>query len=1005
MQKTSSARPQTASNHSLLILFLGASLLVTRAASAQEVPASTPRSQAPPAELQEVVVTGLRASLEKSLEQKRESNTIVDVITAEDVGKFPDKNVADALQRVPGVVIERDGGEGARVSIRGLSSDLTLTQLNGNFIASIESVDGLNGSSNDPSRSFNYLMLPSTFIASVETYKSSEAKLDDGGVGGTVILKTRRPLDLKPWTGFLSAEGTDADVTRKVEPQLAGQLSWRNDDQTLGVLAGVTSQKRTNRRLGMFTESWRWWTDDATAQPPVDTAGNVITPGISNFRGVTDGANTRYGGFWAPTAVFGSVREEERKRLGIQTTGQWKPADDLLLTANYFRFQLNNNYETHEVGIPEWMLTQGDFDDGIGGNCCDGERRNGLVTHGLTFDGTGKIVTGAQFALDPDGAGPRQPATLFQYPQIRGVYSRQKTISNTYDLQAEYNRDNFSLSLKTGYTEAKGGPTQQFQAAYYNFDFPYTDPNSNAATAASWNLSSRQLNFSDDLIDRLHSGIGGANDNGSTYSEYYASEINEKYVQLDGEQKLGYSLLDSLDVGVKYRDGSIIRRRFTDNYYLPGTTTRYQDAGGAPPGSVAISDSSIGNLAGGFGANVFPGIDWAAFKGYLQDQYGNPVHTEEQDFRYNIREQLLAGYLQANYKWRNFRGNVGVRVVNTMQSGESPSRITYYLDFVRVRGDITTILPIDQQQRVVNVSIPQNKNYLDVLPSINLTWEPRSDLLMRAAASKVISRPGYDSLGAPQELSFYSDEYVADRTGLVRPGWFGSGGNRNLDPFQAWQYDLGVEWYFAPGAMTGMTLFRKDVKSFIVPLVIPTTRDVPSLSTGTVTIPGGTVPVQEYSTVANGTDAHSQGVEVFGQYQLSWGLGFFGNFTFNDTNVAQVSLDGQKVGESPLVGSSRTQVNGSLFYEAHGLLLRASYNRRGSRVGGLVSGFTQYSRPYQQIDLNAAYNFTDNFNITASVINLTREEEIEQLGNDTSARLVSDIYTGRRFYAGVSYKF
>jgi iron complex outermembrane recepter protein len=1000
MKKTCSTRLQTARIYSPWALALGASLLLTQAAFAQDAPASTPQP-----EVEEIVVVGLRASLEKSLEQKRESNTIVDVITAEDVGKFPDKNVADALQRVPGVVIERDGGEGARVSIRGLSSDLTLTQLNGNFIASIESVDGLNGSSNDPSRSFNYLMLPSSLIGSVEAYKSSEAKLDDGGVGGTIILRTRRPLDLESWSGFLSAEGTDSDVTRELEPQFAGQLSWRNEGETLGVLAGVSSQKRTNRRLGLFTESWRWWTDDAAAQPPTDTNGNVITPGTSNFRGVTDGANVRYGGFWAPTAVFGSIRNEERERLGAQLTAQWKPADDLLLTANYFRFELNNDYQTYEVGIPEWMLTQGDFDDGIGGNCCAGERRNGLVTNGLTFDSTGSIVTGAQFALDPDGTGPRQPATLFQYPQIRGVFSRQKTISKTYDLQAEYNRDNFSLSLKGGFTEASGGPKEQFRTAYYNFDFPYADPDSNASTAASWNLDTRQLNFSDDMIDRLHAGIGGANDNGSTFSDYFGSEIEERYVQADGELKLDGSFLQSIDAGVKYRDGSIVRQRFTDNYYLPGTTTRYQDAGGAPPGSVAILDHSVGNLTGGFGANVFPGIDWAAFRGYLKDQYGDPVHTEEQDFRYDIREQLLAGYVQANYKWNNIRGNVGVRVVSTQQSGVSPSRITYYLDFVRVRGDITTILPLDQQERVVNVALPQDKSYVDVLPSFNLTWEPRSDLLLRLAAAKVISRPGYNSIGAAQELSFFTDEYVGDRTGLVRPGWFGGGGNRDLDPFQAWQYDLGLEWYFAPGAVAGLTLFHKDVSSFIVPLVIPATRTVPGLSTDTVTIPGGEVTVQEYSTVANGTDARSQGVEVFGQYQFSWGLGFFGNFTYNDTNVAEVSLDGESVGKSPLVGSAKTQINASVFYESEALLLRASYNRRGERVGGLVSGFTQYTRPYQQIDLNAAYNFTPNFNVSASVINLTQEEEIDQLGNDTSDRLVSDIYTGRRFYLGLSYKF
>lgn len=184
------------------------------AAPAAQQPAGADPGSAAPAD---IVVTGYRQSIEQSLRQKREANAFVDVITAEDIGKFPDKNVADSLQRVPGVIIERDGGEGSRVSIRGLSSDLTLTQLNGNFIASADS--------GDPSRSFNYTLLPANMIASVDVFKSPEARLDEGGVGGTVILKTRRPLDLDPWSGFLSAEGVYADVSEKFEPQISGQLS------------------------------------------------------------------------------------------------------------------------------------------------------------------------------------------------------------------------------------------------------------------------------------------------------------------------------------------------------------------------------------------------------------------------------------------------------------------------------------------------------------------------------------------------------------------------------------------------------------------------------------------------------------------------------------------------------------------------------------------------------------------------------------------------------------
>ena len=146
--------------------------------------------------LDAVTVTGYRYAIEKSLQQKRDANAVVEVITAEDVGKFPDKNVADALQRVPGVIITRSGGEGKNVSVRGLSSELTLTELNGNYIATAES----NG---DPTRSFNYTLLPSNMLGSAELFKSPEARIDEGGIGGTVILHTRRPLEMESNTGFV----------------------------------------------------------------------------------------------------------------------------------------------------------------------------------------------------------------------------------------------------------------------------------------------------------------------------------------------------------------------------------------------------------------------------------------------------------------------------------------------------------------------------------------------------------------------------------------------------------------------------------------------------------------------------------------------------------------------------------------------------------------------------------------------------------------------------------
>src|SRR3546814_805731 len=153
-------------------------------------------------------------------------------------------------------------------------------------------------------------------------------------------------------------------------------------------------------------------------------------------------------------------------------------------------------------------------------------------------------------------------------------------------------------------------------------------------------------------------------------------------------------------------------------------------------------------------------------------------------------------------------------------------------------------------------------------------------------------------------------------------------------------------------------------------------------------VAGEMVTIQQYSTQANGSSAVSQGIELYAQHTLDFGLGAQVNFTYNDTSVADVSLNGEKVGTSPLVGSAKTQVNASLFYEHGPILLRGSYNRRGEVVGGLSSGLNIYSDPYEQVDLNASYDLFDNLQLTASVINLTKSEQRKHLGNDTKDRLI-----------------
>jgi TonB-dependent receptor len=307
-------------------------------------------------------------------------------------------------------------------------------------------------------------------------------------------------------------------------------------------------------------------------------------------------------------------------------------------------------------------------------------------------------------------------------------------------------------------------------------------------------------------------------------------------------------------------------------------------------------------------------------------------------------------------------------------------------------------LVIKQQDREIRsyVQHSESKSYTDFLPSFNVSWDVTDRLLARAAVSKVVARPGFNDLASSRSLTLNEAPFVFDRAQFgALPGWFGNGGNFNLKPFSAWDYDLGLEWYFHRGSVLGAALFRKDVKNFIVPVVVDLQQDVN----------GESVLVQQYSTNTNGASAVSEGIELYAQHTLDMGLGAQVNFTYNHTSTADVALDGKKIGSSPLVGSSKTQFNASVFYEKHGVLLRASYNRRGEQVGGIVSGLNVYTDPYQQLDLNAQYNITKSVSLTASLINLTKETQRSHLGNDTKARVYQSQYTGRRGYVGVQWNF
>jgi iron complex outermembrane receptor protein len=289
-------------------------------------------------EIEIIQVTGLRGSLKANVNAKRFSDSVVDVISAEDIGKFPDKNVAESLARIPGVTIQRQFGEGSAVSIRGAGAEFTKTTLNGQNVAStgwfvLEPAK----------RSFNYELLPSEIVGDLEVYKSSQADLVEGGVGGTVVVNTRTPLKLDNNTIYASVEGQYSDDSKSLDPQFSGMYSWKNNEEDLGIMVSAVIQERQLQRQGNEA-FWEW------------------------------GAG--------PVAF-----EQDRKRSAITAAIEWAPTDNLSVVLNAMDMKMKANNTNYAL----W-LTQGDTSwsgntpaECLGGDC--GATQRGTAVKGVLNTG------------------------------------------------------------------------------------------------------------------------------------------------------------------------------------------------------------------------------------------------------------------------------------------------------------------------------------------------------------------------------------------------------------------------------------------------------------------------------------------------------------------------------------------------------------------------------------------------------------------------------------------
>ncbi|WP_025560341.1 TonB-dependent receptor [Sphingomonas sp. UNC305MFCol5.2] len=646
------------------------------AQTAEETPAS--------ADVQdggEIVVTGYRASLAQSIETKRNANSIVDSISAEDVGKFPNTNVAEALTLVPGVTVDRQFGQGEKVSILGTDPALNRTLLNGQTVASADwfILDS-------PGRTFNYALLAPQLVSRVDVYKSAESRIDEGSIGGTVNVVTRKPLDLKPLTVAGTLGYLYNDRSEKGDLQGSALVSWHNESGTLGFLASFQRAKDQLRREGL--EAYGTITADFWNGRNDAGASSITTGNCTGTCATTLAANPKA---VAPNAFGTSYFEQGRERLTYSAAAQWRPVPELTIGVDYLR--IDATYDN----LNQSMYT-------FGGNTWNSA---GALNSLQVQDG---IVTKASFTN--------------ALSVLDAQYRTAEMHSETWHGQIGWNSDKLAVNVEGGMSDADGGTKKQVFLEFLNWA-NYTVDISGAPKSPG------SISYSTDVLGNPAAFRTDPGWSGNLVEK--PTSDKERYGQADLTFKFDGSL-KSLQLGYKYR------RHETGQRYA-GVTVAGVNVPASQFNTSQVSDNYLrgfngvnDQMTGRFKIDGNSMVDYVEGGSWVPG--GGAVPTPSQfaavEFaagNWDVTEDIHAAYAQINFEQGALRGNIGARYVNT--SSESAG-------FVCTTGNCAAATDWVWQAT--------HKTYENVLPSINIAIDLKRDLIFRAAATQVIARPNYSDM-------------------------------------------------------------------------------------------------------------------------------------------------------------------------------------------------------------------------------------------------------------------
>jgi len=641
--------------------------------------------------LQEIVVTGIRQSVEQSIDAKRRAVEFTEVVTAEDIGKMADKNVADSLARLPGITTSaagaNEGGfdENDRVSMRGTNPSLTQTLINGHNVAAgdwfvLDQVQTVG-------RSVSYTLLPSEIVSKIVVEKSSSASLVEGGVAGSVDIITRKPLDFtKEFTLEASAGAVYADLPAKTDGQYSALAAFKNDANNFGVMLQLFSETRDLRRDGVEILGY-----------------DTIAPGSPIALAHPDLSGVQY-----PTEIGAAFFTQRRERNGGMADIEFKPTDDLSLDLSAFSSKLTaSNYNRN------YLLWSTHFVASGAGQAPD----PGYVVQNNTL--TSANFTGV-------------PGTFY------GVYDQisrpdEVATANFVNLDTTWNA-NSALSFlgQVGYSWGDGKtPTQ---------DVSETQPGLGSGAGYQLNGMGSAPNFNLGNTVNTTPTPGGVP---VTFGWIFGAEDidvrdTEKWAKIDGDYKFDDGAWKDLKFGVRYQ---------AHDRTSPTGVAQGPLAPGMNPANYPQGFQNYPSNFDTFGGNIPTGI-WYWTPAQLA-AYNNPTNVtrdpvtrEYYQYLFAVYEKDAAAFVQADFKGDNWAANVRVRYVQTKEDAISYTQVDASTPGATLTSAFGPFAPLEGKH-----------TYNDVLPSANLKLDLAKDLVARFAAAETMTRPDYSALAGFTNLT------------------------------------------------------------------------------------------------------------------------------------------------------------------------------------------------------------------------------------------------------------